>query len=137
MAAALSPDDDPALHAADTIAAGAGLVDPIMAGCWPMQAPTPCAVWPTSARPFDRDGEGALFPEPGGRHSRPRVARVGGDGAGRAIMLAVIAAVRADPNIEIIEGAEVRALLQDGRAGCAARWSSVTASCRRSSRPPP
>ena len=31
MAAALSTDDDPALHAADTIAAGAGLVDPAMA----------------------------------------------------------------------------------------------------------
>ena len=63
--------------------------------------------------PFDRDNEGRFVQSLEAAHSRPRVARVGGDGAGRAIMLAVIAAVRANPAIEIVEGAEVRALLQD------------------------
>jgi L-aspartate oxidase len=63
--------------------------------------------------PFDRDIEGRFVQSLEAAHSRPRVARVGGDGAGRAIMQAVIAAVRADPNIEIMEGAEARALLQD------------------------
>ena len=46
-------------------------------------------------------------------HSRARVARVGGDGAGLAIMRAVIDAVRASPHIEVREGARVVALLQD------------------------
>jgi L-aspartate oxidase len=31
LAAALAPDDDPELHALDTLAAGAGLVDPVVA----------------------------------------------------------------------------------------------------------
>jgi len=113
MAAALSPDDDPALHAADTIAAGAGLVDPVMAALLADEGPGAVRHLADLGAPFDRDGEGRFFQSLEAAHSRPRVARVGGDGAGRAIMLAVIAAVRADPNIEIIEGAEVRALLQD------------------------
>ena len=46
-------------------------------------------------------------------HSRPRVARVGGDGAGAAIMAAVITAVRAEPLIEVWEYARARRLLQD------------------------
>jgi len=41
------------------------------------------------------------------------VARVGGDGAGAAIMAAVIAAVRAAPTVEIRENARARRLLQD------------------------
>jgi L-aspartate oxidase len=46
-------------------------------------------------------------------HAKARVARVGGDGAGAAIMAAVIAAVRAAPSIEIRENARARRLLQD------------------------
>ena len=38
VAAALSPDDDPERHAADTVAAGAGLVDPAMASPSPRTA---------------------------------------------------------------------------------------------------
>ena len=113
MAAALSPDDDPALHAADTIAAGAGLVDPVMAALLADEGPAAVRHLANLGAPFDRDGEGRFSQSLEAAHSRARVARVGGDGAGRAIMLAVIAAVRADPNVEIMEGAEVRALLQD------------------------
>ena len=39
MAAALTGDDAPALHAADTVAAGAGLVDPAMAGLLAAEGP--------------------------------------------------------------------------------------------------
>jgi len=113
MAAALSPDDDPALHAADTIAAGAGLVDPVMAALLADEGPAAVRHLANLGAPFDRDGEGRFSQSLEAAHSRARVARVGGDGAGRAIMLAVIAAARADPNVEIMEGAEVRALLQD------------------------
>jgi L-aspartate oxidase len=114
MAAALSPDDDPALHAKDTIAAGAGLVDPAMAKLLAEEGPAAVRKLAALGAPFDRDGQGRFLQSLEAAHSRPRVARVGGDGAGRAIMLAVIAAARREPNIEIIEGAEVRALLQDG-----------------------
>jgi L-aspartate oxidase len=63
--------------------------------------------------PFDRDAEGRLTQSLEAAHSRPRVARVGGDGAGAAIMASVIAAVRAEPLIEVWENAQALALLTD------------------------
>jgi len=113
MAAALSSDDDPALHAKDTIAAGAGLVDAMMAKLLAAEGPAAVRRLAALGAPFDRDGEGRFVQSLEAAHSRPRVVRVGGDGAGRAIMLAVIATARAHPDIEIVEGVEVRALLQD------------------------
>jgi L-aspartate oxidase len=113
MAAALSPDDDPALHAKDTIAAGAGLVDPAMARLLAEEGPAAVRRLAALGAPFDRDGEGRFVQSLEAAHSRARVARVGGDGAGRAIMLAVIAAVRAETRIEIREGVDARTLLQD------------------------
>ena len=113
MAAALSPDDDPALHAKDTVAAGAGLVDPAMAALLAQEGPGAVRRLAALGAPFDRDSEGRFVQSLEAAHSRPRVARVGGDGAGRAIMQAVIVAVRAEPLIELREGFEVRALLQD------------------------
>ena len=113
MAAALSPDDDAALHAKDTIAAGGGLVDPAMAALLAEEGPAAVRRLAALGAPFDRDGAGRFVQSLEAAHSRARVARVGGDGAGRAIMQAVIAAVQAAPAIEIIEGAEVRALVQD------------------------
>jgi L-aspartate oxidase len=113
MAAALSPDDDPVLHAADTVAAGAGLVDPAMAKLLAEEGPGAVRRLAALGAPFDRDGEGRFAQGLEAAHSRPRVAKVGGDGAGRAIMLAVIAAARAHPTIEIREDVEARVLLQD------------------------
>ena len=113
MAAALSPDDDAALHARDTIDAGAGLVDSAMATLLAEEGPAAVRRLAALGAPFDRDADGRFVQSLEAAHSRARVARVGGDGAGRAIMQAVIAAARADPVIEIIEDAEVRALLQD------------------------
>jgi L-aspartate oxidase len=112
MAAALSPDDDAVLHAQDTIAAGAGLVDPVMARLLADQGPAAVRKLAALGAPFDRDGE-SFVQSLEAAHSRARVARVGGDGAGQAIMRAVIAAVRADPNVEMMEGVEARTLLQD------------------------
>jgi L-aspartate oxidase len=66
--------------------------------------------------PFDRADDGGFVQSLEAAHGRARVARVGGDGAGRAIMQAVIAAARACPTIEIREGARARRLLTD-RAG--------------------
>jgi len=63
--------------------------------------------------PFDRTADGAFAQSLEAAHSRARVARVGGDGAGLAIMRAVIDAVRSSPHIEVREGARAAALLQD------------------------
>ena len=44
--------------------------------------------------PFDRDAEGRLAPSREAAHSARRIVRVKGDGAGAAIMQALIAQVR-------------------------------------------
>jgi L-aspartate oxidase len=113
MAAALSADDDPELHAADTIAAGAGLVDPAVARLLTREGPGAVRRLAELGAPFDRDAAGDFAQSLEAAHSRPRVARVKGDQAGREIMRAVAAAAMAAPHIEIRQGARVRALLQD------------------------
>jgi L-aspartate oxidase len=54
--------------------------------------------------PFDRDLEGKLSLGREAAHSHRRIVRVRGDRAGKAIMEALVAAVRATPSISIIEG---------------------------------
>ena len=63
--------------------------------------------------PFDRDANGGFSVSLEAAHSLPRVARVGGDGAGRAILSAVVAAVRATKAIEIWEDGRLRGLIRD------------------------
>ncbi len=118
IAVAMADDDAPALHAADTLAAGAGLCEPDAVDILTREGPAALVRLAELGAPFDRDAAGGFVQSLEAAHSRPRVARVGGDGAGRAIMLAVGAAARAQPNIEIRERVRVLALLMDvsGRA---------------------
>jgi L-aspartate oxidase len=116
MAAALGEDDAPELHAADTIAAGAGLCDPEAVAILTREGPAAVRRLAALGAPFDRRADGGFLQGLEAAHGRPRVSRVGGDGAGRAIMAAVIAAVRAAPTVEVREGVRVRRLLTD-RAG--------------------
>lgn len=113
LAAALDPQDSPAQHAADTVAAGAGLVDPVIARLIAEDGPARVRDLLELGVPFDRTPEGALALSLEAAHSRPRVARVSGDLAGKAIMDALVAAVQATPSIELIEGARAVSLLQD------------------------
>ncbi len=119
MAAALAEDDDPALHAADTIAAGAGLCDPAAVAVLTREGPTAVRALAALGAPFDRHEDGRFIQGLEAAHGRARVARVGGDGAGAAIMTAVIAAARRAANIGIREGWKALALLCDaqGRVG--------------------
>lgn len=113
MAAALSCDDDPTLHAADTMAAGAGLCEPEPVAVLTREGPAAVRALAALGAPFDRAADGTFVQSLEAAHSRPRVARVGGDGAGLAIMRAVIAAVRGSGHIEVREGVRARALIQD------------------------
>ena len=113
IAAALTAQDSAELHAADTAAAGAGLVD-AEAALRLTQAGRSTVQWLTSlGAPFDRDGRGGFAVSLEAAHSVARVARVGGDGAGRAILSAVAAAVRAQPLVEVWEDGLLKALLKD------------------------
>ncbi|HEY2177004.1 MAG TPA: L-aspartate oxidase [Caulobacteraceae bacterium] len=114
MAAALGADDAPALHAADTEAAGAGLCDPAAVAILTREGPAAVRALAALGAPFDRDADGGFVQSLEAAHSRPRVARVGGDGAGLAIMRAVIDKVRRAGHIELRENARATALIQDG-----------------------
>jgi L-aspartate oxidase len=113
MAAALSEGDSAEQHAADTIAAGAGLVDPAVARLLTEEGPAAVRALAQLGAPFDRTIEGEFSQSLEAAHSRPRVARVKGDQAGRAIMEAVVVAVLAAPHIEVRTGHRLRGLLQD------------------------
>ena len=113
LAAALAPGDDPELHAADTVAAGAGLVDPAVASLIAREGPDRVRDLIALGVPFDRTPDGALAQSLEAAHSRPRVVRVSGDLAGKAIMDALIAAARAADHIDVVERKRARALLRD------------------------
>ena len=113
LAAALDPKDSAAQHAADTVAAGAGLVDPVIARLIAEDGPARVRDLLALGVPFDRSPDGTLALSLEAAHSHPRVARVSGDLAGKAIMDALVAAVAATPSIELIEGARAVSLLQD------------------------
>jgi L-aspartate oxidase len=113
VAAALSAEDRPALHAADTASAGAGLVDPEAVRALTDDGKQTVEWLASLGAPFDRDADGGFAVSLEAAHSRARVARVGGDGAGRAILSALVASVRAAPHIEVWENGRLRALVQD------------------------
>jgi len=117
MAAALSSDDTPDLHAADTVAAGAGLVDAAMARLLAEEGPAAVRALADLGAPFDRTSDGAFAQSLEAAHGKARVARVKGDQAGRAIMEADSVAVLAAGHIEERTGARLTGLLQDRTGG--------------------
>ena len=113
MAAALTPQDSPRLHAQDTQAAGAGLVE-VEATRVLTEHGRETVEWLAAlGAPFDRDAAGGFAVSLEAAHAVPRVARVGGDGAGRAILTAVVAAVRAEKAIAVWDDARLKALARD------------------------
>lgn len=112
LAAALAPEDSAQSHAKDTIAAGAGLVDPIVAMLIAKDGPARVRDLLDLGVAFDRHENGSLALSLEAAHSHARVARVAGDLAGREIMANLIKAVRACDHITLVEGVAARALLQ-------------------------
>ncbi|MGE0054953.1 MAG: L-aspartate oxidase [Hyphomicrobium sp.] len=116
IAAAVGEGDSTDKHAADTISAGAGIVDQAMAHLVADEGPDAIRDLLTYGVPFDRDLEGHYVLSKEAAHSEKRVVRVTGDRAGWAIMNALIAAARATPSIRFLEGYEAHDLItEDGR----------------------
>ncbi|MDX6750896.1 L-aspartate oxidase [Geminicoccaceae bacterium 1502E] len=115
MAAALGPDDDPALHAADTVAAGDGLCEAAAVGRITGEAPSAIARLEELGAVFDRAPDGAIALGLEAAHARRRIVHAAGDATGRELVRALVAAVRKTPSIEVMEGLELRRLLvEDG-----------------------
>lgn len=116
IAAAVGADDSPSLHAADTIAAGAGLVDADVAQFVAEEGPARIADLLDFGVPFDCDRQGQLMLGKEAAHSRRRILRVLGDRTGAAMMQALIGAVKQTPSIRVLEGYEADGLIvSDGR----------------------
>ncbi|MCB1387057.1 MAG: L-aspartate oxidase [Nitratireductor sp.] len=115
IAAAVSPGDTIEKHLADTIAAGAGTVDEKIARLMVSEAADRIHDLLEFGVPFDRDLEGRLQTSREAAHSENRVVRVKGDMAGRAIMEALVAAVRKTASIRLMEGYVAEELTVDDR----------------------
>lgn len=125
IAAAVGTGDTPEQHAADTIAAGGGIVDAHVAEVVAAEAPARIADLLKYGVPFDRDLAGHFVLSREAAHSKPRVVRVSGDRAGAAIMHALIAAVRDTPSIRVLDGYEALDLILEPGSGERERVSGV------------
>src|SRR6478609_7179555 len=103
IAAAVAEGDTPEAHARDTVAAGGGLVDEAVALAMVREAPERIRDLLAYGVPFDKDLEGRLMVGREAAHSARRIVHVRGDQAGRAIMAALVAAVRKTPSIRVLE----------------------------------
>lgn len=115
IAAAIAEGDTWQAHLADTIAAGAGLVDEAMATLLVKEANVRIQDLLTYGVPFDTDLQGRLTFGREAAHSADRIVHVQGDRAGRAIMAALIETVHNTPSIRVIENHVVEAILTKGR----------------------
>jgi L-aspartate oxidase len=119
IAAVLDPRDSPAAHAADTLAAGAGLCDPAAVRRLVTEGPARVRELIRLGAGFDRHPDGTLMLTREGGHHADRVVHAGGDATGAEVQRALQAAVRRDPWIRLVEHALVVDLLTgpDGRVG--------------------
>jgi L-aspartate oxidase len=126
IAVAVEEGDAPEIHARDTIAAGAGIVDEDIALGMAMEARGRVEDLVSMGVPFDRSELGQFLPSREAAHTHRRVVRVKGDAAGRAIMETLARQVAQTPSIEIIDGfAAEDILLRDGKVvGVRARHPS-------------
>lgn len=113
IAAAVSHDDSVEKHLADTVEAGAGIVDANLAAIMVAAGPQSICDLLSYGVPFDRDLHGRLNTAREAAHSERRVIGVRGDMAGKAIMEALVSAVRKTPSIRVIENHIAEDLLTD------------------------
>src|SRR5688572_19424296 len=115
IAAAVGPDDSPELHLADTLDAGASLVDAEAARILAYEAADRIADLVGFGVPFDSvDGEVALGRE--AAHSRSRILHAGGDSTGAHIEL-TLSEVARHSRVTILEHSQaLDVVVQDGTA---------------------
>ncbi|HEX6861430.1 MAG TPA: L-aspartate oxidase, partial [Thermoanaerobaculia bacterium] len=115
VAAAVGKDDTPALHAADTLAAGAGLCDPRAVGLLTGEGPERVKALLALGARFDRNSAGQLSLGREAAHSRRRILHAK-DATGSEIVRALGEAVLQAPEVKVLERAfAVDLLVEDGR----------------------
>ncbi|MFZ5847960.1 MAG: L-aspartate oxidase [Actinomycetota bacterium] len=119
IAAALDPADTPDEHLTDTLVAGAGLCDETAVRTMVTEGPDAVRELIALGTHFDQTPAGELALTREGGHLRRRIAHAGGDATGAEIQRALVAAVAADPGIEVIEHALVLDALPAADGGVA------------------
>lgn len=112
VAVATADDDDPTSHAADTIAAGAGLCDPEAVRVLTTEGPSNVQELRRRGMVFDRGGEPTLE----GGHSARRVLHAGGDATGWAILQSLLGMVTGQRRIGWHDDRAAAVLMDGGRA---------------------
>ncbi len=120
IAVAVLPDDNPELHAQDTMVAGAGLCDPHAVRVLTEEGPAQLRALIETGVRFDRQQDGDLAVTLEAAHSRRRVVHALGDATGYEIARALAEKVSRHPKITIHEHAFVLDLVVDGR--CRGAW---------------
>lgn len=113
LAAAVGPDDSPAQHAADTIAAGAGLCHPDVVERITAAAPAAVERLQRIGARLDRAADGSLRLGLEAAHSRHRIVHAAGDGSGAELVRAAVAAVQRTASITVLEHTRAVRILTD------------------------
>ncbi len=116
IAVAIGEGDSPALHARDTLEAGAGLSDPDAVRILTTEGPERIRELLALGARFDRGSDGTLRFGLEAAHTRPRILHADGDRTGAELVRCLTAVARAHPQISIFEHTEIRRLVKiDGR----------------------
>jgi L-aspartate oxidase len=105
IAAALGPGDSPEEHEIDTLVAGAGACDLEAVRVLVNEGPDAVRELIALGANFDHSAGGELSLTREGGHHRDRIAHAGGDATGAEIQRALVAAIEAAPEIEVIQHA--------------------------------
>lgn len=114
LAAALGPGDSPAAHADDTREVSGGLTLDEVVEVVTGEAPDRIRWLQGLGTGFDVDDRGALALGREAGHRTRRIVHAGGDATGAAVMRALVAAVRARLDIEVIEDHQAVDLIRAG-----------------------
>ncbi len=114
VAAAVGAGDSPELHAADTVAAGAGLVDPEVAEIVARDGLLAVSRLVEIGAEFDRGERGELTLGREAAHSRSRIVHAHGDATGAELVRALGERVRNTSSIELVDRAFAEHLVVEG-----------------------
>ncbi|MBU6298625.1 MAG: L-aspartate oxidase [Alphaproteobacteria bacterium] len=126
IAASVGEGDSWQAHAADTVAAGAGLCDPEIAALVAREAPARIDDLVKFGAPFDRRKDGSLAVGREAAHSAARIVHVNGDRAGAEVTRALAERAFATSSINLLEGFHaIELAMESGRiCGLFARYGS-------------
>ncbi|QNT68062.1 L-aspartate oxidase [Defluviicoccus vanus] len=101
IAAAVGPGDNPEYHAADTVAAGAGLTDPRVAYLLAKEGAASVRALAAAGVPFDRNADGELALGREAAHGCGRIVHAGGDATGRLLTHSLLEQAEQAPSVHL------------------------------------